>query len=69
VKVFVQLPEMPEYYERVMADGLIRKLKNDYGEAPAAKKEPPPKQEKPEKSKETVPKTEEPPPSDNDSSD
>jgi hypothetical protein len=68
VKVFVQLPEMPEYYERVMADGLIRKLKSDYGEAPETKKEPPAKQEKPEKSKDGAQKSEEPPPNDGDSS-
>jgi hypothetical protein len=38
VALVVQLPQMPRYHERHLADGLLRKLKADYGEAP--KREP-----------------------------
>jgi hypothetical protein len=41
VKLLVQLPRMPEYHERVLKDGLLRKLREEYGSAvrpPAAKK-------------------------------
>ena len=31
VRVFVQLPEMPEYHERVLCDGLLKKLRDEYG--------------------------------------
>lgn len=30
-KLYVQLSEMPEYHEQVLANGLIRKLETDYG--------------------------------------
>lgn len=43
VKVFVQVPKMPEYHEMVLRDGLMRKLREEYGDPP------PPKQEKPAK--------------------
>lgn len=43
VKVFVQLPKMPEYHERMLSSGLMKKLKSEYGE--------PPKPNKPKKSK------------------
>jgi hypothetical protein len=42
VKVFVQIPRMPEYHERVLRDGLLRKLREEYGLPP------PPAQKKPE---------------------
>lgn len=51
VKLFVQIPTMPEYHERVLRDGLVRKLHDEYGvpprksPAPAA---PTPPQKKPE---------------------
>ena len=41
VKVLVQLSKMPEYHERVLKDGLLRKLREEYGSAvrrPAEKK-------------------------------
>ena len=41
VKLLVQLPKMPEYHERVLKDGLLRKLREEYGSAvrrPAEKK-------------------------------
>ena len=48
VKLFVQIPSMPEYHERVLRDGLIRKLHDEYG-VPAPKPvPPPPPQKKPE---------------------
>jgi len=45
VKLFVQIPSMPEYHERVLRDGLLRKLHDEYGEPP--RKLPPP-EKKPE---------------------
>jgi hypothetical protein len=40
VKLFVQIPSMPEYHERVLRDGLVRKLHDEYG-APPHKPAPP----------------------------
>lgn len=40
VKVVVQLAQMPRYHEQVLADGLQKKLRTEYGEPP--KKAPPP---------------------------
>ena len=40
VKVVVQLAQMPRYHEQVIADGLQKKLRTEYGEPP--KKAPPP---------------------------
>ena len=34
VRVYVQLPQMPEYHERVLRDGLMRKLRDEYGAPP-----------------------------------
>jgi len=34
VKLFVQIPAMPEYHERVLRDGLVRKLHDEYGTPP-----------------------------------
>ena len=31
VRIFVQIPQMPEYHERVLRDGLLRKLLEEYG--------------------------------------
>jgi hypothetical protein len=45
VRLFVQIPTMPEYHERVLRDGLVRKLHDEYG-TPAHK--PPPSEKKPE---------------------
>lgn len=39
VRLFVNLPRMPEYYERVFRDGLMKKLRDEYG-TPAANKKP-----------------------------
>ncbi len=52
VALVIQLPQMPRYHERHLADGLLKKLRADYGEppkrepakpveAPEAKPEPP----------------------------
>jgi len=35
VRVYVQLPRMPEYHERVLRDGLMKKLRDEYGAPPA----------------------------------
>lgn len=37
VRLFVNLPRLPEYQERVFRDGLLRKLRDEYG-PPAPKK-------------------------------
>lgn len=38
VRLFVNLPRMPEYYERVFRDGLLKKLRDEYGAPVVAKK-------------------------------
>ena len=47
VRLFVQIPTMPEYHERVLRDGLVKKLHDEYGEPPH--KPAPPPREPPEK--------------------
>jgi hypothetical protein len=42
VKLFVQIPRMPEYHERMLRDGLMKKLREEYGTPP------PPAEKKPE---------------------
>ncbi len=32
VKLYVELPRMPAYHERVLRDGLLKKLRTEYGE-------------------------------------
>jgi hypothetical protein len=34
VKLYVQLPRLPEYHERVLRDGLMKKLREEYGVPP-----------------------------------
>jgi hypothetical protein len=45
VRIYVKLTKMPEYHERVLRDGLLRKLREEYGAPPAKKPAPP--EEKP----------------------
>jgi len=45
VRLFVQIPTMPEYHERVLRDGLVRKLHDEYGTPPHKS---PPAEKKPE---------------------
>lgn len=40
VRLFVSLPRMPEYHERIFRDGLLKKLKEEYGAPPPAAKKP-----------------------------
>jgi hypothetical protein len=40
VRIYVKLPKMPEYHERVLRDGLMRKLREEYGEPPPPKRAP-----------------------------
>lgn len=54
VRVFVSLPRMPEYHERVFRDGLLKKLREEYGAPPAVTKKP---IEKPAAPEESAPKT------------
>jgi hypothetical protein len=37
VRVFVRLPSMPEYHEVVLRDGLMKKLRDEYGVPPTKK--------------------------------
>lgn len=37
VRLFVSLPRLPEYQERVFRDGLLKKLRDEYGPPPAKK--------------------------------
>jgi hypothetical protein len=46
VRVFVRIPKMPEYHEVVLRDGLLRKLREEYG-PPVPRK--PDKPDKPDK--------------------
>jgi hypothetical protein len=63
VRVYVQLPKMPEYHEAVLRDALMKKLREEYGapppKAPAEKPAPPdkakPKPEKPSAPNDTTP--------------
>jgi hypothetical protein len=56
VRLFVSLPRMPEYYERVFRDGLLKKLRDEYGAPPPSKKPAEkPAPEKPEPSKPAPP--------------
>ena len=41
IKVVVQLNQMPRYHEQVMSDALAKKLRNEYGEPPAPRKDAP----------------------------
>lgn len=41
VKLFVQLPQMPSYHEVVLRDGLLKKLRQEYG-VPPKKPDPAP---------------------------
>lgn len=36
----VQIPSMPSHHEEYLAEALVRKLRTDYGDAPARRKEP-----------------------------
>jgi len=42
VKVIVQLAQMPRYHEQVLVDSLVRKMRDEYGEPPAPRKDAPP---------------------------
>lgn len=56
VRLFVNMPRMPEYYERVFRDGLLKKLREEYGAPPVTKKpeeKPAPEKPAPDKPVET----------------
>jgi hypothetical protein len=40
VKLFVQLPQMPSYHEAVLRDGLLKKLRQEYGTPPKRPERP-----------------------------
>jgi hypothetical protein len=41
VKLLVQIAEMPEYHERILRDGLLKKLRIEYGAPPPRKADRP----------------------------
>lgn len=43
VKIVVQLPRLPGYHETLLRDGLLRKLREEYGPPPPKAAPPPPK--------------------------
>lgn len=49
VRIYVQLPRLPEYHEVVLRDGLLKKLREEYGESqrPAPDIKPAPEKSKP----------------------
>jgi len=53
VRVFVQLPRLPEYHEAILRDALLRKMREEYGpppvKTPPSKPTPPADKPKPEK--------------------
>lgn len=60
IVLIVQLPQLPLYRERMLAQGLLKKLHDDYGDPPRAKetprkKENPEKTDKPEEEKKKLP--------------
>jgi hypothetical protein len=58
VRVFVQLPRLPEYHEALLRDALLRKLREEYG--PPAAKAPPEKPKTPPEKEKSKPKEEAP---------
>jgi hypothetical protein len=42
VRVSVRLPELPRYHEQLLSDGLLQKLRDEYGEPPPHREPPPP---------------------------
>jgi hypothetical protein len=42
VSVLIQLPQMPHYHEQVLLDGLSSKMRREYGDPPAKRREQPP---------------------------
>jgi hypothetical protein len=47
VRVIVSLPRMPEYHERIFRDGLLKKLREEYGAPPPSAKKPAPEKPTP----------------------
>lgn len=57
VKLVVRVPELPEYQERMLADGLLSKMKNEHGDPPPRKAPEPetPSGDSPAKKKDGAP--------------
>lgn len=49
VRLFVSLPRLPEYQERVFRDGLLKKLREEYGPPPQKKPVEKPSEKGPQK--------------------
>lgn len=39
VKILVRLPQMPAYHEQMLSEGLLKKLREDYGDPPRRSRE------------------------------
>ncbi len=61
IALVVQLPQLPEYHERLIANGLLKKLSTDYGAPPALKKPSPKKPPSPAKPDQSGPPKEKAP--------
>ncbi len=46
VKIFLQLPRMPAYHESMLRDGLLKKLREEYGDPPRKAPAKPPEDTK-----------------------
>jgi hypothetical protein len=69
VKLAVKLPKLPSYHEAVIRDGLLQKLKADYGGEPGPKtpaKDEAPGKDKPRKERPKDPESKEKPSGDED---
>jgi hypothetical protein len=55
VKILVQLPEMPRYHETVLRDGLVSKLRREYGEPPRSRRDRPDKKAGKKRNREETP--------------
>jgi uncharacterized membrane protein len=51
VRLWVKLPQMPSYHEQVLKDGLMRKLRSDYGDDTPRTDSPKPDANKPDATK------------------
>jgi hypothetical protein len=43
VNLYVHLPDLPRYHEEMLSDGLLKKLREEYGEPPPRHDAPPPR--------------------------
>jgi hypothetical protein len=46
VRLYVRVPDLPRYQEELLSEGLLRKLRDEYGEPPPRHENPPPRDRK-----------------------